>query len=136
MSISRDMIYVLAAVGLAAIGGGGLRLSQNSASRLHRLVRVFCRVLVVLGFALAGTVFWWCVSTSPRRFLHEPEFFLAAAFLCGSAVWWFRPAAAPARRRGAVRLGYPALVVLLVGGGQLAAYHLQRGKSASLHAGL
>jgi thiol-disulfide isomerase/thioredoxin len=136
MSISRDMIYVLAAVALAAIGGGVLRLSQNSASHLQRLVRVFGRVLVILGLALAGTVFWWHVSASPRQFLHEPEFCLAAAFLYGSALWWLRPVAAPARRGIAARLGYPALVIVLVGGGQLAAYHLQRGKSASLRAGL
>lgn len=136
MIVSRDMIYVLGAVMLAGIGGYGLRLAQNSASLLHLLLVFFCRVLVVLGYVLAGTVFWWYVSDSPRRYLHAPEFYLAAAFLCGSAYWWFRPVAAQPRRGIAAQLGYPVLLIGLVGGWQLAASHQQRSKGASLHAGI
>jgi thiol-disulfide isomerase/thioredoxin len=135
MSISRDMIYVLAAVVLAGIGSGVLRVSQNRTSRLHLLLRAISRVVVVLGFVLAGTVFWWYLSDSPR-FLHAPEFYLAAAFLGGSMLWWFRPLGAQARRRGMVQFGYPVLLMVLVSGLQLAAYQIQRGKSHSLHTAL
>jgi hypothetical protein len=69
MSISRDMMYALGAVALAVIGGGILRFSRNSTSRVHVLLRVIARGLVLLGFFLIGTVFWWYVSRPPRSFL-------------------------------------------------------------------
>jgi len=136
MSISRDLIYVLAALVLAGVGSGVLRVSQNRTSRLHLLLRAISRVVVLLGFVLAGTVLWWSLSSSPGKFLHAPEFYLAAAFLGGSTFWWFRPLGAQARRRGMVQFGYPVLVMVLVGGWQLAAHQIQRGESHSLYTAL
>jgi thiol-disulfide isomerase/thioredoxin len=93
-------------------------------------------ILIFIGYFLAGTLFWGHVSGQMGRnqvWFRAPSFYLVTAFLCASAFWWFRRPM-PERHRRLTRLGgYPILLILLVGGWQLAVHYLEKSRKESLH---
>lgn len=133
------LLFAAVALAFIAVGGCVLQLAGNSRNCVRVLLRVFARVVIVIGFLLMGTLFWSHVSgqLGPKQvWFRAPSFYLAATFLCASAFWWFRLPVAQTRRRVLGLVGYPVLLLLLVGGWQFAVQQIQRGKSHSLHAAL
>jgi thiol-disulfide isomerase/thioredoxin len=133
------LLFATVAITFVAVGGCVLRLAGASTSRLRGLLRVFARILIVIGFFLSGTLVWGHVSgqMGPRQvWFRAPSFYLVAVFLCASTFWWFRRPRLPTYREIARLAGYPILIVLLVGGWQLTVHYLKMNKKESLHSAL
>jgi thiol-disulfide isomerase/thioredoxin len=133
------LLFAAVAIAFVAVGGCVLRIVGPSASRLRGLLRVFARILIVIGFFLSGTLVWGHVSSQMGQeqvWFRAPSFYLATVFLCASTFWWFRRPRLPGHREIARLAGYPILIVLLVGGWQLTVRCLKMNKKESLHGAL
>lgn len=118
--MSRDLIYAVIGVSLAATGVWALQFSRSSGSRLRAFARAISHVLIVLGLFIIGTVFWWYVSRPIRLYLRAPPFYVTTVTLLVAACWW----ASRLRPRAHTRIGlvvllaYPLLLFALVAGAQ------------------